>query len=89
MTPTKPHWKAHAVPPAGHGAPIQQFVATVGSARFEIELAPWGDATLKVNGVQIAQVRAARSRREALRDLKKVAARHIRKRAAAAATTTH
>jgi enoyl-[acyl-carrier protein] reductase I len=87
MTFTKPHWKAHAVPSAGHGAPIQQLVATVGSARLEIELAPWGDGTLKVNGVQIAQVRAARSHREALRDLKKVAARHLRKRAAA--TMTH
>ncbi len=87
MTPTKPYWKAHAVPPAGQGASLQQYVATVGSAKFEIELAPWGDGTLKVNGVQIAQVRAARSNREALRDLKKVAARHIRKRAAA--TTTH
>jgi len=87
MTPTKPHWKAHAIPPAGHGAAVRQFVATVGSARFEIELAPWGDGTLKVNGVQIAQVRAARSHREALRDLKKIAARHLRKRAAA--VTTH
>jgi enoyl-[acyl-carrier protein] reductase I len=89
MTPTKPHWKAYAVPPAGVGAPIQQFVATVGSARLEIELAPLGDGTLKVNGVQIAQVRAARSHREALRDLKKLAVRHLRKRAAAASTTTH
>ena len=83
MTPIKPHWKAHQIPPAEEGAPVQQFVATVGSARLEIEVAPWGDGTLKVNGVQIAQVHAARSSREALRDLKTIAARHLRKRGTA------
>ena len=88
MTPTKPHWKSHPIPGhVGHGAPVQQLVATVGSIRFEIDVAPWGDGTLKVNGVQLAQVRAARSSREALRDLKTVAARHLRTRAAA--TPTH
>jgi enoyl-[acyl-carrier protein] reductase I len=88
MTPIKPHWKAHAAAPAGHGAAIQQFVATVGSARLEIEVAPQGDGTLKVNGVQIAHVRSARGGgREALRDLKKIAARHLRRRAAV--STTH
>jgi enoyl-[acyl-carrier protein] reductase I len=86
MTPIKPHWKAHAAA-AGQGAAIQQFVATVGSATLEIEVAPQGDGTLKVNGVEIAQVRSARSGREALRDLKKIAARHIRRRAAG--STTH
>jgi enoyl-[acyl-carrier protein] reductase I len=86
MTPIKPHWKPHAAP-AGQGAAIQQFVATVGSATLEIEVAPQGDGTLKVNGVEIAQVRSARSGREALRDLKKIAARHIRRRAAV--STTH
>jgi len=83
MTPTKPHWKAHAPPPAGQA--IQQFVATVGSARLEIEVAPQGDGTLKVNGVEIAHVRSARNSREALRDLKKIAARHLRRRAAVSA----
>jgi enoyl-[acyl-carrier protein] reductase I len=86
MTPIKPHWKAHAAPPA-QGAVAQQFVATVGNARLEIEVAPQGDGTLKVNGVQIAHVRSARSGREALRDLKRIAARHLRRRAAI--STTH
>jgi len=84
MTPIKPHWKSHA---AGPGEPIQQFVAMVGSARLEIEVASQGDGTLKVNGVQIARVHSARSGREALRDLKRIAARHMRRRAAVA--TTH
>jgi enoyl-[acyl-carrier protein] reductase I len=87
MVPVKPHWKAHAGMPVGQSAAVQQFVATVGSVRFEIEVAPWGDGTLKVNGVQIAQVQAARSSRDALRDLKKIAARHMRRRAAV--STTH
>jgi hypothetical protein len=86
MTPIKPHWKAHAAP-AAQGAAIQQFVATVGNATLEIEVAAQGDGTLKVNGVQIAHVRSARSGREALRDLKRIAARHIRRRAAV--STTH
>jgi enoyl-[acyl-carrier protein] reductase I len=83
MTPIKPHWKSHHVPHADQGAAVQQFVATVDNARLEIEVVPWGDGTLKVNGVLIAQVHAARSSREALRDLKTIAARHLRKRAAA------
>ncbi len=87
MTPIKPQWKAHQVPHADAGAAVQQFVATVGGARLEIEVAPWGDGTLKVNGIKIAQVHAARSSREALRDLKTIAARHLRKRVAA--PTTH
>ncbi len=87
MVPVKPHWKAHAPMSVGQGTPVQQFVATVGSVRFEIEVAPRGDGTLKVNGVQIAQVQAARNSREALRDLKKIAARHMRRRAAV--STTH
>jgi enoyl-[acyl-carrier protein] reductase I len=87
MTPIKPHWKAHAAVTAGQGAAIQQFVATVGSARLEIVVAPQGDGTLKVNGVQIAHIRSAHSGREALRDLKKIAARHLRRRAAV--STTH
>ena len=82
MTPIKPHWKAHQGSAAGHGAAVQQFVATVGNARLEIEVAPWGDGTLKVNGVQIAQINAARSSREVLRDIKTIAARHLRKRPA-------
>ncbi len=87
MVPIKPHWKSHAAALAGQGTPVQQFVAMVGSVRFEIEVAPRGDGTLKVNGVQIAQVQAARNSREALRDLKKIAARHMRRRAAV--STTH
>jgi hypothetical protein len=87
MTPIKPLWKAHGAAATGHAAPLQQFVATVGTARLEIEVAAWGDGTLKVNGVQVAQIHAARSSREAVRDLKKIAARHMRRRAAV--STTH
>jgi enoyl-[acyl-carrier protein] reductase I len=73
--------------PPGQGVPVRQFVATVGGARLEIEVVPQGDGTLRVNGVQIAHVRSAPSDREALRDLKKIAARHLRRRAAV--STTH
>jgi hypothetical protein len=82
MTPIKPHWKPHAAAPAGQGVAIQQFVATVGSARLEIAVAGQGDGTLKVNGVQIARIQSAGGGRQALRDLKRIAARHLRRRAA-------
>jgi hypothetical protein len=34
---------------AGKGATVQEFVATVGDKRLEIDVAPWGEGHLKVN----------------------------------------
>lgn len=66
---------------------VEAVIENYGSARLEIEVAAQGEGTLKVNGVQIAQVQSARSSRKALRDLKKIAARHMRRRTAV--STTH
>jgi enoyl-[acyl-carrier protein] reductase I len=81
MPATKPSWKPNEDLAVGKGATLQQFFATVGPDRLEIEVAPWGEGTLKVNGVQIAKVSERKDRREAFRDLRAIAERHMRKRA--------
>ncbi len=78
----RPIWKLNRNLPAGTDATVQQFFATVGGDRLEIEITPAGDGALKVNGVQIAKVDHAKGTRQAFRDLKKVAERFIRKRQA-------
>jgi enoyl-[acyl-carrier protein] reductase I len=82
MNTIKPSWKPSPGMTVGKGATVQQFVATVGNDKLEIEVAPWGEGALKVNGVQIAQVKDANGSRGAFRDLKNIAERHMRKRAA-------
>ena len=87
----KASWKPNEDLAVGKGATLQQFFATVGPDRLEIEVAPWGEGTLKLNGVQIACVSERKDRREAFRDLKAIAERHMRKRAGGAVErlTTH
>jgi enoyl-[acyl-carrier protein] reductase I len=82
MPTIKPSWKPNEDLAVGKGATLQQFFATVGPDRLEIEVAPWGEGTLKVNGVQIAKVSERKDRREVFRDLKNIAERHMRKRTA-------
>ena len=43
-------WKTNEALAVGKGATVQQFVATVGDDRLEIDVAPWGEGHLKVNG---------------------------------------
>ena len=62
--------KAAAV---GKGATVQEFAATVGGDKLEIDVAPWGQGRLKVNGREIARVDDAKDRRQAFRELKKIA----------------
>ncbi len=82
ITATGPSWKPNEDLPLGKGSTIQQFIATVGADRLEIDVAPWGEGTLKVNGVQVAQVRDKKNRREAFRALKTAAERYLRLRPA-------
>jgi enoyl-[acyl-carrier protein] reductase I len=82
MIATKTSWQPNENLPVGKGATVQQFIATVGADKLEIDVAPWGEGALKVNGVEVAQVTNRKDRREAFRDLKKIAERYIRKRQA-------
>jgi enoyl-[acyl-carrier protein] reductase I len=66
-------WKSIEGLAVGKGATVQEFVATVGDDRLEIDVAPWGEGHLKVNGKQIAHINDAKDRRHAFRELKKIA----------------
>jgi enoyl-[acyl-carrier protein] reductase I len=77
MAPNKPDWKANEALAAGKGATVQEFVATAGRDRFEIDIAPWGEGHLKVNGREIAHVENAKDRRQAFAELKKMADRYM------------
>jgi len=73
----RPNWKSNDKAAAGKGATAQQFFATVGGDKLEIEVAPWGEGHLKVNGREIARVTDAKDRRQAFQELDKAAERHL------------
>ncbi len=70
-------WKTNEVLAVGKGATVQQFVATVGDDRLEIDVAPWGEGHLKVNGREIAHIDDAKDRRQAFRAIKTIAERYV------------
>jgi enoyl-[acyl-carrier protein] reductase I len=72
-----PDWISKEGLAVGKGATVQEFVATVGDCKFEIDVAPWGEGHLKVNGREIAHVTDAKDRRRAFRELKQLADRYI------------
>ena len=49
----------------------------MGDDKLEIEVAPWGEGHLKVNGREIAHVNDAKDRRQAFRDLKQMAEQYL------------
>jgi enoyl-[acyl-carrier protein] reductase I len=81
MEALRPDWKSIEGLAVGKGATVQEFVATVGDDRLEIDVAPWGEGRLKVNGKQIAHIGDAKDRREAFRELKKIAERYLQEQA--------
>jgi enoyl-[acyl-carrier protein] reductase I len=73
----KPDWKTKEGIAAGRGATVQEFFANIGGDKFEIDVAPWGEGHLRVNGRQVAHVNDAKDRRGAFRELKKIADRFL------------
>jgi enoyl-[acyl-carrier protein] reductase I len=73
----EPEWRSNESLPVGKGATVQQFLARVGDDELEIDVSPWGEGHLKVNGREISHVRDAKNRRQAFRDLKKIADRYV------------
>ena len=63
--------------PVGKGATFQQWVATVGHDKLQMDVAPWGEGFLKVNGRQIAHIDDAKDRRQAFRNLNKIAEQYL------------
>ena len=70
-------WKTNEALAVGKGATVQQFVATVGNDRLEIDVAPWGEGHLKVNGREIAHINDAKDRRQAFSAIKTIAERYV------------
>ena len=52
---SKVDWKTNEKLAVGKGATVQEFFATVGSNKLQIDVAPWGEGHLKVNGREIAK----------------------------------
>jgi len=73
----KARWEPNKELPVGKGATFQQFVATVGADKLEIDVAPWGEGHLRVNGREVAQIKDRKDRRQAFRDLKQIAERYL------------
>jgi enoyl-[acyl-carrier protein] reductase I len=80
MTANKPEWKTNENLAAGKGATVQEFFATVGDDKLQIDIAPWGEGHLRINGKQIAHIDDAKDRRQAFRNLKKIADRYLEER---------
>jgi enoyl-[acyl-carrier protein] reductase I len=78
----KPDWKMKEGLAAGKGATVQEFFANIGGDKFEIDVAPWGEGNLKVNGRKVAHINDAKDRRGAFRELKKIADRFLDEEAA-------
>jgi len=72
------NWKSNEKLAVGKGATVQEFFATVGADKFEINVAPWGEGQLKVNGRGIAHVDYAKDRRQAFRELDLIAGRYLK-----------
>ena len=70
-------WKTNEKLAVGKGATVQEFHALVGNDKLEIDVAPWGEGHLRINGREIASVDDAKDRRQAFRQLDKMAVRYL------------
>jgi enoyl-[acyl-carrier protein] reductase I len=77
MPANKVDWKTNEKVAVGKGATLQQFFATVGAQKLEIDVAPWGEGHLRVDGREIAHIDDAKDRRQAFRELNKMAVRYL------------
>jgi enoyl-[acyl-carrier protein] reductase I len=73
----KVRWKTNEKLAVGKGATVQEFHASIGNEKLEIDVAPWGEGHLRVNGREIARVDDAKDRRQAFRQLDKMAVRYL------------
>jgi len=80
-TSERPNWKPNMDFAVGKGATVQRFVATVGNARLEMDVAPWGEGDLRADGVSIAHIEGRKDRRQAFRDLNAIAERYLQEQA--------
>src|SRR5215469_3072284 len=79
---SKVDWKSNGALAVGKGATVQEFMASVGADKLAIDVAPWGEGRLRVNGHEIAHLKDAKDRRQAFRELKKIAEHYLQTKAA-------
>jgi enoyl-[acyl-carrier protein] reductase I len=77
MCAAKADWKTNEKLAMGKGATVQEFTASAGGAKLEIDVAPWGEGHLKINGREVAHVNDAKDRRQAFQKLKDIADRFL------------
>ena len=82
MSMNKVDWKTNGGMAVGKGATVQEFLAIVGADKLAIDVAPWGEGRLRVNGQEIAHLKDAKDRRQAFRELKKIAEHYLQTKAA-------
>src|SRR5215472_10484953 len=82
MSLSRVDWKSNGHLAVGRGATVQEFMAVVGADKLAIDVAPWGEGRLKVNGQEIAHVKDAKDRRQAFRELQKIAEHYLQTKAA-------
>ncbi len=82
MALAKLDWKSNEQLAVGKGATVQEFMASLGGDKLAIDVAPWGEGHLRVNGREIAHLNNAKDRRQAFRELKKIAERYMETKAA-------
>src|SRR6201998_180571 len=82
MSLSRVDWKANGQLAVGKGATVQEFMAVVGADKLAIDVAPWGEGRLKVNGHEIAHVKEAKDRRQAFRELQKIADHYLQTKSA-------
>src|SRR5262252_8364214 len=82
MSMSKVDWKSNGHLAVGKGATVQEFMAIVGADKLAIDVAPWGEGRLRVNGQQIAHLKDAKDRRQAFRELKKIAEHYMQTKTA-------
>ena len=70
-------WQVNDKLALGRGATVQQFTAACKGDNFQIDVNPWGEGYLKVNGREIAHIDDAKDRRQAFRTLKSIAERYL------------
>ena len=78
MTSKTLDWRSKEGLAVGKGATVQEFVATIGDKSLQIDVAPWGEGHLKINGREIAHITDAKNRRQAFRNLAMAAERFLR-----------
>ena len=72
-TSNKIDWSPNTALPVGKGATYQQFDATIGSDRLEIETTAWGEGDLRINGAEVAHVCDEASQLQAFQYLERAA----------------